>query len=80
MEEKDKNPRGGEMGEKSIISYLHKKNRQNLINDEQAGLHAVGGERDTDEEKRMERKRESSVGCRDEVELDFHMDKFTQGF
>lgn len=68
------------MGEKSIISYLHQKNRQNLINDEQAGLRAVGGERDTDEEKRMERKRERPVGCGDEVELDFHMDKFTQGF
>lgn len=32
--------------------------------------------RETLEERRMERKRERSVGCRDEAELDLHMDKY----
>lgn len=40
----------------------------------------MGGERDREEERRMESERERPVGCRNKVELDFHMDKFIQGF
>lgn len=36
--------------------------------------------KETEKERKMKRERERPVGCRKEVELDFHMDKFKQGF